>query len=211
MTELETTEQQALMVIETKRDALLSQTPILEVIDAQSEATAAKFLSDVKDKEREIEDFIKSWTKPLEDQKKRWFAVRNNLLAPILPIKKTLEDALIGYRRQLVMAAQKEEARLRALQEKRMERATAAGRPPPIPVAVTPYVPVPDKTTNGLTYTESWEAVIEDISRIPTFFNETQILFPSMSVLNQMARLQKGQNPPPGIAFKQKIGTRVSK
>jgi len=209
MTEIET----ALTKLEYSKNTLLESCNIA-VLDTESEALAAQMLISIRTELKRIEAERKSWTDPLEQQKKRIIEGFKKIAQPLEEAETNLIVQLTSYRAKLMEIARKEEARLLKLQEKRNQKAAENGKPPPLPETIIPYVETPDKsihTQNGkLTYTTRWKAKVVDINLVPTFYNGAQILQPDTVALDKMAALNKGQNPPPGIEFYQETFTRVS-
>lgn len=204
-------EQQALMVIEESRNVVLSQCHEIAVIDETSQRQAATLLGMVQDGIKHIETERKTWTQPLLDQKKRLDDIFKRMSQPLEDAKSKLQSQLIGYQVKLEAIRQKEEARLRALAEKRRERAEAQGKPSPIPETIIPYVQGADKTVysdNGsLTYTTKLKGRVVDLSKIPLYFNDVQLLQPDMVAINKL--VSAGIKNIPGIEIYEETFTRV--
>jgi len=210
MTEIET----ALTKLEYSKNTLLEACSKVTVCDVESEALAAQMLISIRTELKQIEAERKSWTDPLEQQKKRIIEGFKKIAQPLEEAEDSLIVQLTSYRAKLMEIAHKEETRLLKLQEKRNQRAADNGKPPPLPETIIPYVETPDKSiyVNGkkMTYTTKWKARVVDINLVPTFYNGAQILQPDMVVLDKMSSLNKGLNPPPGVEFYQETFTRVS-
>ncbi len=194
--------EKAIALIEQDRDAVLSQCVSIEVNSPRTEELASGLLISVREAKKKILAFIKTWTDPLEEQKKRWFSVRDNLMRPLIPAEANLCEQLIEYRKvQLAEVAE----RKKVLYDE--------GTDNPLPEVVIPYVAEPEKTVRTekgkVTLVESWKAVVVDMKLVPTYWQGQRILDPIMSVLNDLA----GPNiePPPGIIFERTLTPRVGK
>lgn len=207
MSEVET----KLATIQQSLDILLEDCSV-SVSDAESEGLAANMLVAVRTKLREIETERKSWTDPLEQQKKRLIGEFKKLSEPLVRAETHLSNELTKYRNVLLAAAQKEEERLRRLQDKRNERAAEKGKPSPLPETIIPYVPTPEKTIstqNGkLTYTTRWHAELVDIAKVPMFLHGVQIVKVDMVAVNGL--VNAGIREIPGFKITQETHTRIS-
>ena len=189
--------------IRQKLDALVIESLGITVQDANSQAVAARKLNEVKDAIKAVDSQRHSWTDPLEAQKKRFMGVFNPVTDWLNGAKTYLERQLTDYFRQQEAIRIKEEERLRKLQEKRMERAEAAGKPMPLPVNIIPHVGGIAKSTENLTYIKKWRARVVDVSKLPS-----EYMLPNYQMLDDMARASKGINPPVGVEFYEEISTR---
>jgi hypothetical protein len=202
-----TIDERALVIIEQERDTILSRCQIT-VVDTETEMQAAQALSAIRSQLKKIDIERKTWTDPLEQQKKRLIEVFKKLTQPLTEAENYIDSQLRTYRMKLEALRMKEEARLRALQEKRNERAAEKGKPSPLPETIIPFVQGSPKTvqseSGSVTYVERWKAEIIDITKVPY-----QFLLPDMVSLNKLAQAMKGENPPSGVVFKKEISTRV--
>ena len=155
---------QELEAIEQAVSKFVETIPIINVDSPETEALAASMLVKVRTRIKELNVEQKSWTDPLEQQKRRFFDAFRQIRRPLEELEALLVPQLTQWRAQLEAAVRKEEERLRRLQEKRNDRSAAAGRPNPLPETIIPYVPVPDKTlrteSGSLTYTKKWKAEV---------------------------------------------------
>lgn len=199
-----------LIVIEKERDTVLSRCQEITVSDSVSERQAAEYLVAIRGQIKKIEVERKTWTDPLEQQKKRLIDVFKKLSQPLVEAENHIDSQMRSYRTKLEQARHKEELRLLSLQQKRDERAAAAGKPAPLPVSVTPFVgidspkTVQTETGKRVTYVDRWGARVVDIRKVPHIY-----LLPDMVSLNKLAQENRGENPPDGVVFEKEISTRA--
>lgn len=177
---------------------------IIPVLDAESEARAAMNLATMRHDIRRIEVGQKEWTSPLEAYKKKIIALFKGILEPLQMFDTAQTYEILRYRQRLEDIRVKEVKRLQELAQKRLDRAMAAGKAFPLPVAIAPAVMPLEKSVEGMTYTETWKAGVTDMGLLPRLY-----CLPDMPALNALARANKGKHPPPGVAFYLEIGTRV--
>ncbi len=136
--------------------------------------------------------------------KKKIIALFKGILEPLQRFDAAQSHEILTYRQHLEDIRRKEEMRLQELAQNRLDSAVAAGKPPPLPVAIAPSVMPLEKSVEGMTYTEIWKAGVTDMGLLPRLY-----CLPDMPALNALARANKGTHPPPGVAFYLEIGTRV--
>jgi hypothetical protein len=202
------TEIKSLQVIETNRNTILTEAQNLTVISNETKLQAETILSVIRKQLKFIESERKSWTQPLEDQKKRLIEIFKNAAAPLVSTDYKLTCELDQYRIKLEQAARKEEARLMALQEKRNERAMANGKPNPLPETIIPCVPQPEKTSGGVTYIKKYKAYISNEAQVPVFFGTVQLRPVDMVAVNKL--VSAGVRDIPGIEVKEENVLRVN-
>lgn len=179
------------------RDLIISQSNI-KVIDKITEQKATDLLIIIRNEKKKILDFIESYTKPLEREKKVWFSLRDKLLNPLLEIENNLNQQLVTFHEEQLRITREYEEKLR---QEQMNNS-------PIPETVIPYVAPPEKP-DGITYTKTWKAKIIDSKTIPCEYNGYIIRPVDMSVLNKIARETQGTAQIDGVEFYEEFNTRI--
>ncbi len=192
--------------------ASVTEFAFVPVSDSDSEKEAAIMLSAVRKRIKETQTERLTWTRPLDELKKRFMAKADEYIQPLIRLDNALDKALTDYRIKLEDIRKKEEARLLALSQKRTERAIKNGRPPPLPEEVIPFVSMPDKTVHSndgskVTYTKHYKAYLVNIEQVPLYFNGVQLLEVNMTQIQKL--VNAGLRDIPGIEVKEEIGTRV--
>jgi hypothetical protein len=202
----------SLAVIEESNTSILSEAQNLVVCDSESKLKAETILVSIRKQIKHIDSERKSWTDPLEQQKKRLIDIFKRVTQPLVDMDSKLSNDLGIYRMKLADITRKKELRLQALQEKRNERAKQAGKPNPLPETVIPYVAQPERsvsTENGkVTYIKTYKAYVTDESKVPILFGDVMIRPVNMVAINKL--VGAGIRNIPGIEVKEEEISRVN-
>lgn len=158
--------------------SIAEQAAALAIVDGASNMLALDMLNGVRKAAKRIEGLRARWLDPLNAQIKLIRADFDAMLSPAREADLILADKIARYRHQLALAAQAEQDRLRALADKRQERAEARAaerglEPPPPPFM--PLVPAPAKTVvtesgSKITYRKTLHFEVVDESLVPREF-----------------------------------------
>ena len=195
---LETDTPKELVKLETQRDLLLQGFMSLEVVDEPTQGQAAAGLAQLRTFMKQTEENRKELVKPLNDHVKFINGRFETLLRPIKEAENYLELQIRKYRQRIEDARRKEQDRLQRLQERREERAEAAGKPSPIPEVIAPLVTGNIKTVetvNGkVSFRTDWKAEIVDEAKLPR-----EYLMPDVIKINAVVKAQRGTIQIPGV------------
>jgi len=180
------------MDIEKSKALVLKQASGVAVHDDASQASASAVLVKVRHILKEIETLRKTMTDPLEKKKKEIIAHFRDIAQPLVEAEARINKAISDYRLK--------EFAKRLTEQERLYR-EAAKNPSPIPEAIIPHVAQQEKTIEGLSWVDHWQARVVDLNAVPMYWQDVQILMPYEPALNSLANQNKGQNPPPGVVY----------
>jgi hypothetical protein len=112
----------------------------LKVTDKETEAIASSGLVRIRNFRKNFDADRKGHLKPLREYTSKLNSKCDELIAPLNPVEADIVRQLGAYRKAVDKAAQKEQARLQRLAERRQERAEAKGEVPVIPEVLAPIV-----------------------------------------------------------------------
>lgn len=192
-----------------------------KVTNLQQHADAVELDRILAGKVKLVNDKLDPVIKKAHETHKALTTLKAEALAPIKEAREHLQAACYGYKRQEEQRAQEEqrrreeEARKKAEEERRLEaeRAKKEGATKkevkeilsaPVVVAPPPVVVPRVAHVEGSSTREVWDAEVTDKKALFEFVHKNyetthQIFDPSMPVLNEIARRQKGNMAVPGV------------
>lgn len=179
---------------------------------------AAKLLSEIKARAKELDEQRKEITKPLDDAKAKVMDLYRAPLNLLKDAETKIKNLLIDYTRRVEEAAKAEQRRLEELARKEVEaekkriaaqikRAEESGKlekaealmekieqveAKPIPV-IAPQISTP----RGVSFRENWYAVVTDENLVPR-----EYLMVNTAALDKIAKATKGSIKIAGVDFK---------
>ncbi len=177
--------------IKERLSKLVSDSLALTVTGENTQKRAGTYILSLRDAIKAIEAERHTWTDPLEEQKKRHIAKYKPVLEWVQFAEAHLKQQLGDYFMRLKELEAKEQERLQKLAQKRFDKAVQDGKPTPFPVAIAPKVDMVEKsidTGNGkkITYITQRKPMISDITKVPYFYQEVQILQPDLVAIQEL-------------------------
>lgn len=203
--------------------ALVARAEAVTVSDAQSNGDAAKMLSLIKGRAKELDTLRKSMTRPLDESKKR-------IMDMLRPVEQELSDAeqhIKGVMLEWDRAEQKRLTRERAEAEAERQRladeaasAVQEGRYEDAEVAAEASLEVPEppkapQRARGTYTAETWHGEVTDLQAlvlaIATGGAPISLIQPNQSAITAMARGTKQEGEVlPGVRFWREAGIRAN-
>ncbi len=184
--------------------SLASDSLKLTVHDEESQKIAGAKILAVRDAIKVVEFEKKSWTEPLEAQKKRLIGIFKSLLNELYFADGHLKQQLGAYFMKQKELEAKEQERLEKLAQKRFDKAVENGKPTPFPIAISPKVDMVNKSVQTeagkVTYIIQKKIHIPDITKVPHFYKGVQLLFPNSKGIQGL--LDAGETVP-GVEIKE--------
>jgi hypothetical protein len=190
MNELQIQEQ--LQPLQVRVGDLVQSAMTLTVDSSESQQAAVNLRELLKKELAGVEAKEKEFTKPLNDTLRK-------LRDVFRPVKDTISNALLHIQTEsstYYVNQKRLEAELQAKEDK-----LAARRKSPLPVPVSRHVEVAQKVVDGTSFIDHWDAEVTDLSSIPLFWNDIQLLTPITSTLNRLGNESKGKAVIPGVKF----------
>ena len=197
--------------------AVLVEAEQFEIVTQEHYVESADLLTQIKSKQKELDELRRSMTRPLDDAKSRIMKLFGPAAERLLRAEGAIKGAMIGFTREQERqrqeaeriareAAEKEAERLR----RRAEQARAKGKEDKaedleeqaedVPV---PIVPSQVPTTSGVAFRTTWHAEVHDLKALVTACAKGHaplaLLEPNMVVLNTQARSLKKELNIPGV------------
>ncbi len=176
--------------IKERLSKLVSDSLALTVTGENTQKRAGAYILSLRDAIKAIEAERHTWTDPLEEQKKRHIAKYKPVLEWVQFAEAHLKQQLGDYFMRLKELEAKEQERLQKLAQKRFDKAVQDGKPTPFPVAIAPKVDMVEKSiqteAGKITYITQRKPMISDITKVPYFYQEVQILQPDMKALQDL-------------------------
>ena len=112
----------------------------VKIANDQDMSDAAELLARFRKKRKEVEEQFEVPIKGLKSEVKQLQEQRDKLVAPLTQAEGRLQTEILGYRSRVAAEAAKQQAKLNAQHEKKVEKAIAQGKdvselPPPVQVA----------------------------------------------------------------------------
>ncbi len=176
--------------IRERLSQLVSDSLSIAVISENTQKLAGEKILDIRKAIKQVEDERHGWTDPLEAQKKRLIGIFKPVLTELEFAEAHLKQQLGNYFMELKEKERKEQERLQKLAQKRFDKAQESGKPTPFPVPIAPVVQMVEKTVQTeagkITYVAQRKPMISDITKVPYFYQEVQILQPDMKALQDL-------------------------
>lgn len=186
--------------------ALALRSMSLAIRSADDYELGAALIAECDATSKRIDELRKSFTRPLDDLKKRWMALFQAPLDEVAKTRTITTQGMLKWRREQEEKARIEQERLRVEEDRRrQEQATIAldvgdtataqaieAAPPAEAPRVAPEIP----KVAGITTRRTWRHRIIDPTAIPR-----EYLKPDDALLAQVAMSQKENARVPGVEF----------
>ncbi len=141
----------------------------LKILDDSDAGKAAEMLSQIKSRQKRVEEVRQFFVKPLNDQVKKINEEFKKVSSPLLVLEQKVKDLILSYRRVIEQKRLEDEAKLQEKFAKKQEKLAEQGKV--VDFSVAPTIAPQEKTieakSGDVKARKVWKFSIEEYSKIP--------------------------------------------